>query len=90
MQDGLPVLFIPGNGGSASQVRSLGAEAYRAATADTVQKNHGVDLFAVHFNEELSAFDGDLLADQVEHVVYCIDAILQAYQQRGKDIDIEY
>jgi pimeloyl-ACP methyl ester carboxylesterase len=75
------VLFIPGNAGSASQVRSLGAEAYRL-----VQHHHGgrqskvVDLFAAHFDEELSAFDGGLIADQVEHVVHCIDAILQAYR----------
>ncbi len=40
----------------------------------------GADLFTAHFNEELSAFDGRLITDQVEHVVHCIDAVLQAYR----------
>lgn len=47
-----------------------------------LQKPPGVDVFAVHFNEELSAFDGDLLHDQVEHVIQCIDVILESYRGR--------
>lgn len=76
--EGQPVLFIPGNAGSGSQVRSLGAEAYRLQRGRT---HKGADLFTAHFNEELSAFDGRLLTDQVEHVIHCIDAVLQAYRE---------
>ena len=48
------VLFMPGNGGSYEQVRSLGSRATQ------------VHVYAMDFNEEWSAFDGRLLRRQIK------------------------
>ncbi len=43
----------------------------------------GLDFFAAHFNEELSALDGDALRDQIEHVNLCIAHILSLYEAQS-------
>ena len=76
-RNGIPVLFIPGNAGSAKQVRSLGSVALRKTEGMSFHFNY----FAVDFNEELSALKGDYLANQTRFVHECLKVIL------GLDVD---
>ena len=71
-RNGIPVLFIPGNAGSAKQVRSLGSVALRKTEGMSFHFNY----FAVDFNEELSALKGDYLANQTRFVHECLKIIL--------------
>nr|XP_027238269.1 GPI inositol-deacylase-like [Penaeus vannamei]XP_027238270.1 GPI inositol-deacylase-like [Penaeus vannamei]XP_027238271.1 GPI inositol-deacylase-like [Penaeus vannamei] len=75
---GIPVLFIPGNGGSHKQVRSLASVAYRKAM-DHETKFH-FNFFAVNINEELGALYGPVLERQTEFVTFAIQHILKLYE----------
>ncbi|KAL6075891.1 GPI inositol-deacylase [Balamuthia mandrillaris] len=79
---GVPVLFIPGNGGVYGQVRSFASEAARHALQARKLKlwTNEIDFFTVHFREELSALHGDLLVSQTEYVNAAIQHILRLYQ----------
>ncbi|XP_044733508.1 GPI inositol-deacylase [Chrysoperla carnea] len=76
---GVPVLFIPGNGGSYQQVRSLASIALRKAIAS--YKFH-FNFFTVDLNEELSGLYGGVLNAQAEFVNHSIYRILQLYSTR--------
>ena len=69
---GIPVLFIPGNSGSAKQVRSLASVALRKALEMDKKYRTRFDFFAVDFDEELSALSGSVLKDQHEFVIKSI------------------
>ncbi|KAG0016142.1 GPI inositol deacylase [Entomortierella chlamydospora] len=81
---GVPALFIPGNAGSARQVRSIAKEATRYYN-EKIQKglrapwSKPIDFFTVDFNEEFSAFHGQLLLDQSRYVNEAIAYILSLY-----------
>ncbi|KAF9360149.1 GPI inositol deacylase [Mortierella sp. AD094] len=81
---GVPALFIPGNAGSARQVRSMAKEATRYYN-EKIQKglrapwSKPIDFFTVDFNEEFSAFHGQLLLDQSRYVNEAIAYILSLY-----------
>ncbi|KAF2069507.1 hypothetical protein CYY_009174 [Polysphondylium violaceum] len=105
---GIPVLFIPGNGGSYKQIRSVGAEAHahlhrgdrkvtetkksnqfavenpnkkkRAGKEKQVYHNE-LDIFTVDFDEELSAFGGDVMYSETAYVNECIRVILELYKK---------
>ncbi|XP_068212872.1 GPI inositol-deacylase [Palaemon carinicauda] len=77
---GIPVLFIPGNGGSYRQVRSLASVAYRKALDD--ETDFHFNFFTVDLNEELGAFYGPALKRQTEFVTYAIKRILKLYDDR--------
>ncbi|XP_066952739.1 GPI inositol-deacylase [Macrobrachium rosenbergii] len=77
---GIPVLFIPGNGGSYRQVRSLASVAYRKALDD--ETDFAFNFFTVDLNEELGAFYGPALKRQTEFVTYAIRQILKLYDDR--------
>ena len=94
-----PAIFLPGNGGSFKQVRSVGSESHRisgerARGRDaTRQKNDDsnananvsnepipyLDWFAVSFGEELSAFHGALLEDQIAFAARAIEHVASLY-----------
>ncbi|KAF9174925.1 GPI inositol deacylase [Mortierella sp. AD010] len=82
--NGVPALFIPGNAGSARQVRSIAKEATRYYN-EKIQKglrapwSKPIDFFTVDFNEEFSAFHGQLLLDQSRYVNEAIAYILSLY-----------
>ncbi|KAF9157031.1 GPI inositol deacylase [Linnemannia schmuckeri] len=83
---GVPALFIPGNAGSAKQVRSMAKEAARYYY-ETLPREQGsraagskpIDFFTVDLNEEFSAFHGQLLQDQAHYANEVIAYILSLY-----------
>ncbi|CAL4124116.1 unnamed protein product, partial [Meganyctiphanes norvegica] len=75
---GIPVLFIPGNGGSHKQVRSLASVAMRKAADDDDYDFH-FNFFTVAINEDLGAFYGPSLEQQTEFVIASIQRILNIY-----------
>ncbi|GJJ71191.1 GPI inositol-deacylase [Entomortierella parvispora] len=89
---GVPVLFIPGNAGSARQVRSIAKEA-STYYHETVPREQGtrdqgsrpLDFFTVDLNEEFSAFHGHLLLDQAQYINQAIAFILSLYPESGQD-----
>ncbi|KAK7067050.1 GPI inositol-deacylase [Halocaridina rubra] len=78
LYEGIPVLFIPGNGGSYKQVRSLASVAYRKALDDETYFHF--NFFSVDLNSELGAFYGPALKRQTEFVAYAIKQILRIYE----------
>lgn len=65
-----PVLFVPGNSGSGHQVRSIAAEAARAAFRSRAPLS--LRFYTVDFKEDLSALDAELLKDQSRFVADCL------------------
>ncbi|KZT71514.1 PGAP1-domain-containing protein [Daedalea quercina L-15889] len=86
---GSPVLFIPGNAGSSHQVRSIASSATRQYFSSPYHVSpsfeHGpqkpVDLFALEFNEDLSAFDGHTLDAETAYARATVDYILSLYEK---------
>ncbi|XP_050692366.1 GPI inositol-deacylase-like isoform X2 [Eriocheir sinensis] len=79
---GVPVLFVPGNGGSHKQVRSLASVAYRKSFEDGI--NFHFNFFTVDLNEELAALYGPVLEQQTEFVAIVVKHILGLYaEQKG-------
>ena len=83
---GVPVLFIPGNAGSFKQGRILAFEAleqfHNGILQDSQALKEGVtsmDLFAVDFNEDLSAFHGQTVLDQAEYLNDAVSYVLSLY-----------
>ncbi|KAF9268404.1 PGAP1-domain-containing protein [Marasmius fiardii PR-910] len=84
---GVPVLFIPGNAGSSRQVRSIASSAARQYFHQPYTPSSGfasrgfkpLDVFAVEFNEDLSAFHGPTLEAQTQYTSEAIRYILSLY-----------
>ena len=95
-----PAIFLPGNGGSFKQVRSVGSESHRVSgerarerEGETRRNNDDsnananvsnepipyLDWFAVSFGEELSAFHGALLEDQIAFAARAIEHVASLY-----------
>ncbi|KAL5699949.1 hypothetical protein ACHQM5_025464 [Ranunculus cassubicifolius] len=93
--NGVPLLFLPGNGGSYKQVRSLAAESdrayqggpldptfYQQPDEDSPQTyTRRLDWFAVDLEDEHSAMDGQIVQEQTQYVVYAIHRILELYKE---------
>ncbi|PPR02655.1 hypothetical protein CVT24_002138 [Panaeolus cyanescens] len=83
----LPVLFIPGNAGSSRQVRSIASSAARqfysspgiVSSEFTTPSSKSLDVYAVEFNEDFSAFHGSTLESQVSYTSKAISFILATY-----------
>ena len=89
----VPGIFVPGNGGSYKQVRSIASETARAATAkaeaaaanvlhddDVLDSDPvSIDWYAVHLNDELGAFHGDLLERQAEFLAHAMRFVSTLY-----------
>lgn len=78
--DGVPVLFLPGNGGSHMQARSLASVALRKALSRGYQ--YHFDFFAISYNEELSGLYGGVLQSQTKFAAACINKILSLYKNK--------
>ncbi|KAG0266184.1 GPI inositol deacylase, partial [Linnemannia exigua] len=83
---GVPALFIPGNAGSAKQVRSMAKEAAKYYYQTLPREQGGrpagskpIDFFTLDLNEEFSAFHGQLLQDQAYYANEAIAYILSLY-----------
>ncbi|KAK1227266.1 hypothetical protein PQX77_009753 [Marasmius sp. AFHP31] len=93
---GLPVLFIPGNAGSSKQVRSIASSAARQyfpqpfeVSQDLFSRGiNPLDMFAVEFNEDLSAFHGPTLEAQTAYTAQAIQYILSHYPPKTRIIII--
>ncbi|XP_078481985.1 GPI inositol-deacylase [Ciona intestinalis] len=76
--DGIPVLFIPGHGGSYQQARSLGSVLLRKAISGGF--NDHFNVFTADLGEELTAFYGGNLGHQTKYIGHCIKRILSLYE----------
>ncbi|KAG0008264.1 GPI inositol deacylase [Entomortierella chlamydospora] len=83
---GIPALFIPGNAGSAKQMRSIAKEASKYYYENLVDAQRNVkstsrpiDFFTVDFNEEFSALHGHSLLEQAHFLNDAIAYILSLY-----------
>ncbi|KAG0343777.1 GPI inositol deacylase [Podila humilis] len=92
---GVPALFIPGNAGSAKQVRAFAKSAskYYYETLPDDQRNgkplsRPIDFFTVDFNEEFSALHGHSLLEQAQFLNDAIAYILSLYRD-GRRSDPE-
>eukprot|EP00794_Sanderia_malayensis_P015092 gene15092-16648_t len=74
---GIPVLFIPGNAGSAEQGRSFSSVALRKTEHHSFHFNY----FFVGFNGEMAALKGDYLDKQTEFVHECLKIIINLYKR---------
>ncbi|KAF9547374.1 GPI inositol deacylase [Mortierella hygrophila] len=84
---GIPALFIPGNAGSAKQMRSIAKEASKyyyenlaEGHRDGTTSARPIDFFTVDFNEEFSALHGHSLLEQAQFLNDAIAYILSLYQ----------
>ncbi|KAF9321472.1 GPI inositol deacylase [Podila horticola] len=90
---GIPALFIPGNAGSAKQVRSMAKEASKYYYQTLGGGNHDsekpslrpIDFYSVDFNEEFTAFHGKSLWNQARYVNEAIAYILSLYSDDRDD-----
>uniref|UniRef100_A0A915NEH7 GPI inositol-deacylase n=1 Tax=Meloidogyne floridensis TaxID=298350 RepID=A0A915NEH7_9BILA len=77
--NGLPILFVPGNAGSGRQVRSLGSLLQNKT--ERRMTNFHFDVFAVDFNEELTAYNFDCIISQANFLVKAVNSIHLLYNQ---------
>ncbi|KAG8693374.1 GPI inositol deacylase [Ceratobasidium sp. 395] len=89
MPSGRPALFIPGNAGSSHQVRSIASSAARqfyssphVRSTDFASDVEPLDLYAVEFNEDLSALHGPTLQTQTAYVKSALEYIVSRYPQK--------
>ncbi|CAE6433307.1 unnamed protein product [Rhizoctonia solani] len=87
--NGRPVLFIPGNAGSSHQVRSIASSAARqlystphVRSTDIPANVEPLDLYAVEFNEDLSALHGPTLQTQTTYVQAALEYIVSKYSNK--------
>uniref|UniRef100_A0A914LP98 GPI inositol-deacylase n=1 Tax=Meloidogyne incognita TaxID=6306 RepID=A0A914LP98_MELIC len=78
--NGLPILFVPGNAGSGRQVRSLGSLLQNKTEGRMT--NFHFDVFAVDFNEELTAYNFDCIISQANFLVKAVNSIHLLYKQK--------
>ncbi|KAF8609615.1 PGAP1-domain-containing protein [Ceratobasidium sp. AG-I] len=85
---GRPALFIPGNAGSSHQVRSIASSAARqiydsphVRSTNLPANVEPLDLYAVEFNEDLSALHGPTLQTQTAYVRSALEYIVSRYPQ---------
>ncbi|KAF8925799.1 GPI inositol deacylase [Dissophora ornata] len=83
---GIPALFIPGNAGSAKQMRSIAKEASKyyyenLAEGQRIGRtlSRPIDFFTLDFNEEFSALHGHSLLEQAQFLNDAIAYILSLY-----------
>ncbi|XP_017137170.1 GPI inositol-deacylase [Drosophila miranda] len=83
---GAPVIFVPGNGGSYKQVRSLASVALRKALTNDAGIH--LDYYTIDYDEELSALYGGYLFHQQRYLKLCIRTILSLYKGRSEQPSI--
>lgn len=76
----MPVLFLPGNGGSKAQGRSVASEAARQAARTYASVR--LAFFVAHFQGELSALDASTVERQAQYAMRCMFWMHDALQAR--------
>ncbi|MEW5307589.1 MAG: hypothetical protein WDW36_009975 [Sanguina aurantia] len=82
----VPVLFLPGSGGSYKQGRALAGESLRLFERIPGGRKVRLAWYLADTRQELSAFDGRLLARQTRFVMTCLHYLKQRYSL-GSRID---
>ncbi|CAG2171564.1 unnamed protein product [Oppiella nova] len=83
--NGVPVVFVPGNGGSYKQVRSLGSVALRMS--DKYSTFH-FNYFAIDFNEEYSGVNSYHLQSQTLFLKESLLRVMDLYEKRGRNVSL--
>ncbi|KAL6742180.1 hypothetical protein Aduo_015358 [Ancylostoma duodenale] len=78
--DHIPVLFVPGSGGSAKQVRSVAS--IMMNKTEMTSAPFRMHFYAVDFDEELSFLSGSILNRQRDFVVRAISTIQKMYSHK--------
>ncbi|EYC41669.1 hypothetical protein Y032_0560g3470 [Ancylostoma ceylanicum] len=78
--DHIPVLFVPGSGGSAKQVRSVAS--IMMNKTEMTSAPFRMHFYAVDFDEELSFLSGSILNRQRDFVVRAISTIQKMYSRK--------
>jgi pimeloyl-ACP methyl ester carboxylesterase len=76
---GVPILFIPGNAGSANQVRSIAS--YFAQKSHLNSSLPQFDVYVVDLHEDFTAFHGFTLLDQAKYVNDAVQFIRSLYKE---------
>ncbi|CAJ0591441.1 unnamed protein product [Cylicocyclus nassatus] len=79
-QNHIPVLFVPGSGGSGKQVRSLASVMMNKTEMRSAPFR--MHFYAVDFNEELSFLSGSILNRQRNFVISAISTIQRKYYRK--------
>ncbi|ETN69155.1 PGAP1-like protein [Necator americanus] len=79
-RDHIPVLFVPGSGGTAKQVRSIASVMMNKT--EMTSAPFRMHFYAVDFNEELSFLSGSILNRQRNFVVKAISTIQKLYSRK--------
>jgi hypothetical protein len=74
----LVLLFVPGHGGSHTQVRSIGSEVLKMAFA----RRKSVHVYTISTGEALSAFDGSVLEEQAATLRDALVALGETYRDQ--------
>ncbi|CAG2114631.1 unnamed protein product, partial [Medioppia subpectinata] len=82
---GVPVVFVPGNGGSFKQVRSLGSVALRMS--DKYSTFH-FNYFTIDFNEEYSGVNSFQLQSQTLFLKESLIKIMDLYEKKGRNVSL--
>ncbi|KHJ74950.1 PGAP1-like protein, partial [Oesophagostomum dentatum] len=79
-RDHIPVLFVPGSGGSAKQVRSIAS--IMMNKTEMLSAPFRMHFYAVDFNEELSFLSGSILNRQRAFVIRAISTLQKMYSHK--------
>ncbi|KAI1706970.1 PGAP1-like protein domain-containing protein [Ditylenchus destructor] len=82
--NGLPVIFVPGSGGSGRQVRSLGSVLQNKT--DLRQTKFHFDTFAVDFNTELTAVSSKYFSEQTRFLAEVVEFVWSMYDVKPPGI----
>lgn len=89
LNEGIPVLFIPGNAGGKYQIRSFASFCFMSNPNDLIDpsvkgiapQKHRFHYYTIDFNSEFSVFDGRILSRQSIFVQDTLTAILKLYSR---------
>ncbi|KAI1704154.1 PGAP1-like protein [Ditylenchus destructor] len=82
--NGLPVIFVPGSGGSGRQVRSLGSVLQNKT--DLRHTKFHFDTFAVDFNTELTAISSEYFSEQTQFLAEVVEFVWSMYDVKPPGI----
>jgi hypothetical protein len=76
---GLPIIFVPGNAGSAKQARSIGSVLQNKT--DLRNTPFHFDVFTLNFNEQFSGFSSSFLLKQADFLEASVKYVLSMYEK---------
>uniref|UniRef100_A0A914Z6M8 GPI inositol-deacylase n=1 Tax=Panagrolaimus superbus TaxID=310955 RepID=A0A914Z6M8_9BILA len=76
--DGLPIIFVPGNAGSAKQARSIGSVLQNKT--DLRNTPFHFDVFTLNFNEQFSGLSSSFLLKQADFLEVSVKFVSKMYE----------